>query len=247
MLELKNVSYTVSDKKILDNLNLKFIPGKKYAILGTNGAGKSTIGYLIMGLEDYKPTSGKIFLNNIDITDKSVYERAKMGITLMWQEPARYEGLTVYVYLTLGGRLSVDKKSLFNVMEKVGLDPNLYLNRFIDKSLSGGERKRIELASILLLKPKFVILDEPDSGIDIMSLDMINNIIDYISSYGGTPIVITHREEMAFNTDEAYLICAGKILTHGPTDKVVKVFKNICNSCDHPNIPVTKELKLDGR
>lgn len=247
MLELKNVSYEIPGKKILENLNLKFISGKKYAILGTNGAGKSTIGYIIMGLEDYKPTTGNILLDQKDITNKSVFERAKLGITLMWQEPARYEGLSVYVYLTLGGRLNVNKEEIFDALNKVGLDPNLYLNRFVDKSLSGGERKRIELASILLLKPKYVVLDEPDSGIDIMSLDMINNVIDYISSYGGTPIVITHREEMAFNTDEAYLICAGKILTHGPTQKVVEVFKNICNTCSHPNIPVTEELKLNGR
>ena len=113
--------------------------------------------------------------------------------------------------------------------------------------MSGGERKRVELASIMLLKPKFVILDEPDSGIDLMSLDMINSVIDYIAEYGGTPIVITHREEMAYNTEEAYLLCAGKVLSNGPTDEVIKIFKNICDACDHPNVPVTKELKIDGR
>ncbi|MBO8161426.1 MAG: ABC transporter ATP-binding protein [Thermosipho sp. (in: Bacteria)] len=247
MLELRNVTYEVSGKRILDNLNLKFVPGKKYAILGTNGAGKSTIGYIIMGLEDYKPTTGSILLDGNDITDKSVYERSKLGITLMWQEPSRYDGLTVSTYLTLGGKLDVSKDTVNNVLEKVGLDPKLYLNRFVDKSLSGGERKRVELASILLLKPKYVILDEPDSGIDIMSLEMINNIIDYISSYNGTPIVITHREEMAYNTNEAYLLCAGKILTSGKTGDVIKIFKNICNSCTHPNVPVSEELKIDGR
>lgn len=247
MLELKNICYNVSQKKILNNISMRFVNGKKYAILGTNGAGKSTIGYLIMGLEDYKPSSGNIYFNGKDITDLGVYERSKLGITLMWQEPARYEGLTIYTYLTLGGKLAVSKDEVEDVMEKVGLDPKLYLNRFVDKSLSGGERKRVELASIMLLKPKFVILDEPDSGIDLMSLDMINSVIDYIAEYGGTPIVITHREEMAYNTEEAYLLCAGKVLSNGPTDEVIKIFKNICDACDHPNVPVTKELKIDGR
>ncbi|ANQ53555.1 ABC transporter ATP-binding protein [Thermosipho affectus] len=247
MLKLENISYSVSDKKILDNISLSFSVGKKYSILGTNGAGKSTIGYLIMGLEDYKPTEGKIFLDGKDITQKNVYERSRLGITLMWQEPARYEGLNVYTYLTLGGKLDVTKDEVEEALEKVGLDPFLYMKRFVDKSLSGGERKRVELASIILLKPKYVIFDEPDSGIDIMSLDMINNIVDYVVSYGGTPIVITHREEMAYNTDEAYLLCAGKILAHDNTKKVIEIFKNLCNACDHPNVPVTKELKIDGR
>ncbi|ABR30469.1 ABC transporter ATP-binding protein [Thermosipho melanesiensis] len=247
MLELKDLSYYVSGKKILDNVSMSFNVGKKYAILGTNGAGKSTVGYLIMGLEDYKPTYGRVYFNGEDITEKTVYERSKLGITLMWQEPARYEGLTVTNYLTLGGKLDITRSEIEDALEKVGLDPKLYMNRFVDRSLSGGERKRIELASIILLRPKYVVLDEPDSGIDIMSLDMINSIINYIASYGGTPIVITHREEMAYNTEEAYLLCAGKVLVNGETNKVIEIFKNICNTCDHPNVPVSKELKIDGR
>lgn len=247
MLELRNVSHEVSGKKILNNISMKFISGRKYAILGTNGAGKSTIGYVMMGLDGYKPTSGQIFLNGNDITNFNVFERAKAGITLMWQEPARYDGLTIYTYLTLGGKLDVTKDEVEEALEKVGLSPKIYLNRFVDKSLSGGERKRVELASIILLKPKFVILDEPDSGIDLMSLDMINQVIDFIADYGGTPIVITHREEMAYNTEEAYLLCAGKILANGETKQVIQIFKNICDTCDHPNSPVSKELKIDGR
>lgn len=243
MLVLKDVTYRTLNKEILKTLNMEFLPGTKYVILGTNGAGKSTIGYVIMGLEGYKPSEGRIFLDGRDITDLSVTERAKLGITLMWQEPARFDGITVETYLTLGGRLGVSKSEVQEALEFVGLDPALYLNRMVDKTLSGGERKRVELASLLLLKPRYAILDEPDSGIDLMSLDMINNVINYIVQYGGTPIVITHREEMAYNTEYGYLICAGMILKSGKTQDVIADFRGTCEVCKHPNLPVNGELK----
>lgn len=243
MLELEGISYKTQEKQILTDLSMKFLPGYRYSIIGTNGAGKSTIGYVIMGLDGYKPSSGMILLDGKDITNLSVTERSKLGITLMWQEPARFDGMTVENYLTLGGKLTLQKSELVEALEFVGLQPNIYLKRFVDKTLSGGERKRVELASIVLLKPKYVILDEPDSGIDLMSLEIINDIVNYIAQYGGTPIVITHREEMAYNTDYGYLICSGKILLHGKTDDVIKAFRNSCEVCTHPNIPAPGELK----
>ncbi|MEJ5258257.1 MAG: ATP-binding cassette domain-containing protein [Fervidobacterium sp.] len=243
MLELQNVSYKTQEKQILYNLNMKFIPGHKYVVIGTNGAGKSTIGYVIMGLSSYKPFEGKILLDNKDITSLSVTERAKLGLTLMWQEPARFDGLTIENYLTLGGKLTIQKSELIESLEFVGLNPKLYLNRYVDKTLSGGERKRVELASIILLKPKYVILDEPDSGIDLMSLNIINDVVNYISQYGGTPIIITHREEMVYNTDYGYLICAGKILMHGKTEDVLKAFRGTCEVCEHPNVPLNGEMR----
>ncbi len=243
MLELEKVSYKTQEKQILAELSMKFLPGYRYSIIGTNGAGKSTIGYVIMGLDGYKPSSGRILLDGKDITDLSVTERSKLGITLMWQEPARFDGMTVENYLTLGGKLTLQKSELIEALEFVGLQPNIYLKRFVDKTLSGGERKRVELASIVLLKPKYVILDEPDSGIDLMSLEIINDIVNYIAQYGGTPIIITHREEMAYNTDYGYLICSGKVLMHGKTEDVIKAFRNSCEVCTHPNIPAPGELK----
>jgi len=243
MLELVDVSYKTNEKEILSDVSMKFLPGYKYAVIGTNGAGKSTIGYVIMGLSSYKPYKGKILLNGKDITNLPVTDRAKLGITLMWQEPARFEGMTIENYLTLGGKLSVQKSEVAEAMEFVGLNPNLYLKRFVDKTLSGGERKRVELASIILLKPKYAILDEPDSGIDLMSLSIINDVVNYIAQYGGTPIIITHREEMAYNTDYGYLICAGKVLMHGKTEDVLNAFRNTCETCAHPNIPETNELR----
>ncbi|WP_448376001.1 ATP-binding cassette domain-containing protein [Fervidobacterium sp.] len=228
---------------MLSNVSMKFLPGYKYAIIGTNGAGKSTICYIIMGLSAYKPYKGRIILDTNDITDLSVSERAKLGITLMWQEPARFEGMTVETYLNLGGKLAIQKSEIVEAMEFVGLNPAVYLKRFVDKTLSGGERKRVELASILLLKPKYVIFDEPDSGIDLMSLNIINDVVNYVAQYGGTPIIITHREEMAYNTDYGYLICAGKILKHGTTNDVINAFRGTCEVCEHPNLPKSEEMK----
>jgi Fe-S cluster assembly ATP-binding protein len=243
MLELVNISYKTNEREILSDISMKFLPGYKYAIIGTNGAGKSTIGYVIMGLSAYKPYKGRILLDKSDITDLSVSERAKLGITLMWQEPARFEGMTIETYLTLGGKLNVQKSEVIEAMEFVGLNPALYLKRFVDKTLSGGERKRVELASIVLLKPNYVILDEPDSGIDLMSLNIINDVVNYVAQYGGTPIIITHREEMAYNTDYGYLICAGKILFNGTTNDVLKAFRGTCEVCEHPNLPRSEEMK----
>jgi Fe-S cluster assembly ATP-binding protein len=151
--------------------------------------------------------------------------------------------LTVENYPTLGGKISVQKSEIMEALEFVGFNANIYLKRFTGKTLSGGERKRVELASILLLKQKYVILDEPDSGIDLKSLSIVNDIVNYIAQYGGTPINITQREEMAANTDYGYLICSGKVLMHGKTDNVIAAFRNSCETCEYPNIHIPAELK----
>jgi ABC-type transport system involved in Fe-S cluster assembly, ATPase component len=178
-----------------------------------------------MGLEDYKPQTGRILLDGEDITNLPIYERAKRGITLVFQEPPRFEGISIGAYLTLGGKIKIEKAELENILETVGLSPKLYMSRKVNGSLSGGERKRVELASILVLKPRYAILDEPDSGIDIMSLEMVNNVLNYIASYGGTPIIITHREEMAENVDFAYHICNGVVLHKGKATEVIEEYK----------------------
>ncbi|MGC9100923.1 MAG: ATP-binding cassette domain-containing protein [Caldisericum sp.] len=241
MLKLENISFKADNKLILKEVSMEFEEGKKYAILGVNGAGKSTLGYIIMGLEDYKPTTGRILLDNEDITNLSIYERAKRGITLVFQEPPRFEGISVGAYLTLGEKIKIDRNELEQILETVGLSPKLYIARKVNGSLSGGERKRVELASILVLKPRYAILDEPDSGIDIMSLEMVNNVLNYIASYGGTPIIITHREEMATNVDFAYHICNGIVLNKGDAISVIEEYKKECGICNHPNAPKQNE------
>lgn len=247
MLRLENISYKAEDKLILRDITMDFEEGKKYAILGVNGAGKSTLGYIVMGLEDYKPTTGRILLDEEDITDLPIPERAKRGITLVFQEPPRFEGISISSYLTLGGKIKIDRKEIENILETVGLNPRLYLARKVNGSLSGGERKRVELASVLVLKPKYAILDEPDSGIDIMSLEMVNNVLNYIASYGGTPIIITHREEMVTNVDFAYHICNGIVLHKGKATDVIEEYKKECGICNHPNAPEKNEKPVASK
>lgn len=149
LLEMKNLSYHVSERRIIDGLSLAIDAGEVHSLIGTNGTGKSTLACLIMGCGGCRPSEGEILFAGSPINDLAIHERAAIGITMAWQEPARFEGLTVREYLSLknpdgnpAGRLAM-----------VGLEPARYLDRFVDKALSGGERKRIELASMLALYP----------------------------------------------------------------------------------------------
>lgn len=233
MLELRDIKYSKNGNEIIKGINMKFEEGKVYCIVGNNGVGKSTIGYIIMGLSDYKPTGGKILLNGEDITDLDVTERAKRGISLLWQEPARFEGITVESYLKLNR--NIKKEEIEEALKLVNLEPSRYMRRYVDKKLSGGERKKVELASCILLKPKYVIMDEPDSGIDIMSLDMIVGVINYFKEKGSAVIVITHRKEIALNCGYSYLICAGKVFLEGESKKIVSYYEKTCDNCGHVN------------
>jgi len=241
MLELVDIHLRRSEKEVLKGISAQFENKKIYAILGNNGVGKSTLAYIIMGLESYKDHEGEIIFDGKKITQKSVTDRARLGITLVWQEPVRFDGLTVKEYLTLGGKKGFNDLELIETLNMVGLSEE-YLNRIADASLSGGERKRIELASILLLKPKLVVLDEPDSGIDIMSTRMIGNVLKKLKDNGATVIVITHREEIARMADEAYLMCDGRFLENGEVDKIIEFYRKRCDNCKHINKPEKGEL-----
>ncbi len=234
MLELKNIHLFLDEKPILKDVSMEFKAGKRYVILGNNGTGKSTVANLIMGVEKYKPQSGHILIDAKDITSLGIYERAKLGITIAFQESVRFEGITTFEYLTLGGKVKATYEEARKVLELAGLNEE-YLKRRVDDSLSGGERKRIELASVLMLSARYVILDEPDSGIDMMSLDTISEIINTLNSRGITTITITHREEILQNSDYAYLMCAGIVLNQGSPEKMSQYYKNLCDRCDHPN------------
>ena len=151
-----------------------------HALLGANGSGKTTLAYVFMGCEGYVPGAGAVLFNGSDLLPLKMYERARLGLTLAWQEPARFEGVTVREYLTLG-KPDFDPAP---ALKQVGLDPDRYLDRRVDKSLSGGERHRIELASVLSMKPKLAILDEPAAGIDMLSITHIIGIIRALKAGG---------------------------------------------------------------
>ena len=206
--------------------------GEIHALVGTNGTGKSTLAYLVMGCEGYRPSGGEIRFAGQCIDALPLHQRARLGITLAWQEPARFEGLLVRDYLALGPR-EVDAE---DCLRRVGMVPAEYLGRMLDKTLSGGERKRIELASVLALNPRLVILDEPTSGIDLLSIREIMGVIRTFKTRGAAVLLITHREEIARMADRASQLCGGRIVCTGDPETVAESYQGRacvrCNGAD---------------
>lgn len=230
MLEIRDLTLEKDDKAILQKINLTIEDGEIYSILGPNGAGKSSLAYSLMGCNSYVLSNGKIFFDGKDITDLPIWERAKMGITLAWQEPARFEGLLVEDYLQLGMK-EKNKEEVREALEGVLLTPDLYLKRKVDKTLSGGERKRIELAAIYTMRPRLAILDEPDSGVDILALDKIMEFVCSLRDRGAAVILITHYAEAAKISKRAALVDEGYLIREGAAREVVEYFVNRCMCC----------------
>jgi Fe-S cluster assembly ATP-binding protein len=243
MLIVENLQLRLNGNSIIKDLSLRVNEGEIHGVLGENGTGKTTIAYLIMGVNNYKPTAGRIVFEGQDIADLSVSQRAKMGITLAWQEPARVEGLCVRDYLELSGN-NFDIEQAKHYLHMVGMEPKQYLDRYIDNTLSGGERKRIELASVLAMRPKLAILDEPDSGIDIVALPLILNGIVEMNQQGSSVLLITHSEKVAEIAHRVSILCAGKIIRTGTAAETSLWFKDNCRTCLHINEPVEEGEKL---
>ena len=229
LLEIDQLSFRVPERPLLQGLDLAVAAGEIHALVGTNGTGKSTLAYLIMGCEGYRPENGEIRFDGQRIDGLPLHERARLGISLAWQEPARFEGLSVRDYLSLG-RSKVDAP---DCLQRVGLSPTDYLNRMVDKTLSGGERKRIELASVLALAPRLVILDEPTAGIDLLSIREIINVIGTFKARGGSVLLITHREEVTRIADRASQLCGGRIVCSGDPETVAASYQGrACRRCN---------------
>ena len=243
VLDLVDVGLVIGGKPILQDLNLHVLPGEIHAILGMNGTGKSTLASVIMGLSGFAPTSGNVVFQGEDITSLSISGRAKRGITLAWQEPARFEGLTVKEYLELGQRGSPGGgPPPAECLVMVGLPPERYLQRTVDATLSGGERKRVELASVLSMRPRLSILDEPDSGIDALSLKLILDAVRILARNGASVLLITHQNEIAASADRASSLCGGTILRTGEPLAIGRFFRNHCLECPHGSAPPREVL-----
>ncbi len=227
LLRVENLSLQRNGRFILRQVNLTVRRGEIHGILGLNGAGKSSLAYAIMGCSDYRPQEGRIWFDGRDIKDLSITERARLGITLAWQEPARFEGLRVSTYLSLGMK-EPNRRLIAEALEAVVLPPSAYLHRFVDATLSGGERKRIELAAVYAMRPKLAILDEPDSGVDVLSLDDILRLIRRMAEEGTTILLITHRDEALKVADSASLMCQGTIVYQGDVRQVREYFAQRC-------------------
>ncbi len=233
MLEIRDLKLTLNGKPILDGLNFAVEKGRIHGLLGVNGVGKTTLANLLMGIS--YPDEGSIVFEGQDITRRDISERARMGITLAWQEPARFEGLTIREYLRMNRNLS--PREAKNFLWMVGLPPAEYLDRGVDTSLSGGERKRVELACVMAMKPKVAILDEPDSGIDVVSLPHIMNAIAEMGKRGSAVLLITHGEVAVNVADEILIMCAGRIINHGPPQAMCEWFRGNCSTCKHIGQP----------
>lgn len=229
LLRVEQLHVSREGVPILQGVNLQAQAGEITGVLGRNGAGKSTLAYALMGLPSYAPSKGCIRFAGEDITDWSITERAQGGLTLAWQHPARYEGITVRDYLKLSAS-GAGEAELTESLELVQLAPS-YLDRLVDKALSGGERKRIELASVYLMHPKLAILDEPDSGVDLLALGDILSLFRRLAQEGSGVLIITHREDVASQCHRSYLMCRGHIILEGSAEAVKRYFLSQCEPC----------------
>ena len=228
MLELKNISFKRDNKIILNNINLTLEDNKFYCITGPNGSGKSTLAKVIMGLAS--PDTGNIIYNGRDITNLSVDERAKLGIGFAFQTPVTFKGLTIYDILKIATGSEVVKKDACDILSKVGLCAKEYIDRELNNSLSGGELKRIEIATIIARNPNISIFDEPEAGIDLWSFKYLTGIFKEIGTKKrGTTIVISHQERILAIADEIILLEAGQIKEVGNKDSMLKgIFNSDC-------------------
>ena len=226
MLELKNLSFSVSEenskeKEIVKDVSLTIGDGKLVVITGPNGGGKSTLAKLIMGIE--KPTSGKIFFNGEDITDLSVTERAKKGISFAFQQPVKFKGLKVLDLLRIASGKNLSVGDACTYLSSVGLCARDYIDRELNASLSGGELKRIEIAQVLSRATKLSIFDEPEAGIDLWSF---NNLIKVFEGMrrdinDGSIIIISHQERILNIADEIVVINGGTVERKGAKEQIM--------------------------
>ena len=236
LLEIRDVVMRKGGRAVLNHLSMEFWEGRVHALVGPNGAGKSTLAGTIMGLSGCTDYQGELIYEGQSLRGVSVDERARKGITLAWQEPARFQGLSVRKYIRAGARDKSDER-VQQVLWKVGLDPKQYMARAADKTLSGGERKRIEIAALLAMEPRVVLMDEPDSGIDIQAINHIFNAIKHFRENGATVILITHSLPVLQEAEHAFLLCNGHLRDKGPVEKIQNYFAENCIMCETPNEP----------
>ena len=220
MLELRNVSFAVDGKQIIDHVSLPIKDHTCTVITGPNGGGKSTLAKLIMGIE--KPTSGQILLEGEDISELSIDERAKRKIGYAFQQPPRFKGMHVRKLLSLAHGEELDEEKCCSYLTDVGLCSKDYLNRDVDASLSGGEVKRIEIATILARDLKLSIFDEPEAGIDLWSFAKLVETFQRLQNTTKQSIIlISHQERIMQLADEIIIMENGRIKTKGNRDEIL--------------------------
>lgn len=242
MLELKNISFQVPDEKvrnakeigILNDVSFTLEDNKFVVITGPNGGGKSTLAKIIAGIE--KPTSGQILWNGQDITDMGITDRAKLGISYAFQQPVRFKGVTVFDLLRLAAGKDISVAGACEYLSKVGLCAKDYIKREVNSSLSGGEIKRIEIATILARKTKVSVFDEPEAGIDLWSFQNLIQVFEEMhQQLHGSILIISHQERILNIADEILLIADGKLVKKRTKDEILPELLGTANaavSCD---------------
>ena len=225
MLEIQNLSFAVSEenreKEIIHDLSLTIENGKFVVITGPNGSGKSTLARLIMGIE--KPISGSILLDGEDITALDITERAKRGISFAFQQPVRFKGIRVQDLLRLAAGKNISLSAACEYLSEVGLCARDYIDREINSSLSGGELKRIEIATLLARQTKLSVFDEPEAGIDLWSFQNLIRIFENMRREikDSSIVIISHQERILRIADEIVVLSGGSITKRGRPDEIL--------------------------
>ena len=235
MLTLENLTFDVNDdeggKGIIKDLNLTIGDGKFVVITGPNGGGKSTTAKLIMGIE--KPTSGRILFDGQDITDMNITDRANLGLSFAFQQPVRFKGVQVLDLIRLAAKKKLSVTDACQYLSEVGLCAKDYINREVNASLSGGELKRIEIASVLARASKLSVFDEPEAGIDLWSFQNLIQVFERMrKNTNGSILIISHQERILNIADEIVVIADGKIVNHGSRDEIMPQIMGTASAVD---------------
>ena len=224
MLTLENLSFDVNDEKgekgIIKDISLTVDDGKFVVITGPNGGGKSTTAKLIMGIE--RPTGGRILFDGQDITDMGITDRANLGISFAFQQPVRFKGVQVLDLLRLAAKKKLSVAEACQYLAEVGLCAKDYINREVNASLSGGELKRIEIASVIARASKLSVFDEPEAGIDLWSFQNLIQVFERMrQNTNGSILIISHQERILNIADEILVIADGKLVSRGNKEEVL--------------------------
>lgn len=246
MLELKNISFDVADdkgqKEIIKNLSLTIEDHKFIVITGPNGGGKSTLAKLIAGIEN--PTEGQILLNGEDITGKSITERAKLGISFAFQQPVRFKGIRVLDLLRIAAGKELSVADACQFLSEVGLCARDYVHREVNASLSGGELKRIEIATVLARSTQLSVFDEPEAGIDLWSFQNLIKVFERMrETTNGSIMIISHQERILDIADEIVVIANGTISKQGPKDEILPELLGTASAVNNCNQLEKEEKK----